>query len=232
MQKESYMPLQAVVIPQMPEMKKGKKHFTRSLEYDLIASLAFHKYATREGADFEQLLSIPLKDRIPGLIVEYGVKRMHQLIRNMLHEFCTSIQLPKSKKLTDTKTSVCSCDLMLAAQEDQLSLEDLIIFFEFARSGKYGSFKSMLTHFTIMEKLEMYRQQRYEKYVSLKEEKEKSQKAEGPSDRMSPDPTIVKDLFEKQGAKIVPFTRIKSLLVSCTLTIVSVSMNLPFTIHD
>ncbi|MFL5772890.1 MAG: hypothetical protein ACJ75F_07020 [Flavisolibacter sp.] len=208
MEKENYMPLQAVVIPQMPEMKKGKKHFTRSLEYDLIASLAFHKYATKEGADFEQLLAIPLKDRIPGLIIEYGVKRMHQLIRTMLHEFCSSIQLPKSKKLTETKTSVCSCDLMLAAQEDHLSLEDLIVFFEFSRSGNYGKFKSVLTHFSIMEKLETYRQQRYEKYISLKEQKETAQKSEGPADRVSPEPTSVKDLFEKQGAKIVPFKKI------------------------
>jgi len=208
MENETFFPLQAVVIPQLPEMKKGRKQYTRSLEYDLIASLAFHKYATREGADFEQLLGIPLKDRIPGLIMEYGVKRMHQLIRNMLHEFCISISLPKSKKLTDTKTSVCSCDIILAAQEDQLSLEDLIVFFEFTRAGKYGGFKQVLTHFSIMEKLEAYRQQRYEKYMSMKEQKESVHKGEGPTDRVSPEPTSVKDLFEKQGAKIVPFRRV------------------------
>jgi len=56
------------------------------------------------------------------------------LIRTVLNEFCHSIALPKSKKLTETKTSVVSCDLILVADEDQFSMEDLIV----SKVGRYA----------------------------------------------------------------------------------------------
>jgi len=151
----------------LDEAKKSKKRFVRSLEYEVIANLALKQYVKKDKADFELLLSIPLKERIPGLVSEYGLKRMHRLVKLILQEFCYSIALPKSKKLTETKTSVCACDLILAAEEDQLSLEDLIVFFELTKMGKYGKFKGMLTHYDIMQKLEQFRQQRYENYVQI-----------------------------------------------------------------
>jgi hypothetical protein len=185
-----------------------KKRFVRSLEYELIASLAFQQYAKNEEANFEGLLSILLKDRIPSLIQEYGLKRMHQLVKTILQEFCYTIPLPKSKKLTETRISVCACDLILAAGEDQLSIEDLIVFFELARNGNYGRFKGMVTHVGIMQKLGQFRQERYEAYVRIKELREAEQKAQGPTERISPEPTAIKQLFVASGAKIVPFKKI------------------------
>jgi hypothetical protein len=190
----------------LDDAKKSRKRFTRSLEYELIASLALQQYILEEGPNFQALLSIPLKDRIPGLIGEYGLKRMHRLVRTMLIEFCYSIKLPKSKKLTETKTSVVACDLILAADEDKLSMEDLIIFFELARNGRFGKFKSLLTHFAIMEKLEQYRQLRYEAYLRIKEQKEAEVRLLGPAERISPEPTAIKQLFE--DGKVVPFRKI------------------------
>jgi hypothetical protein len=188
------------------EAKKSRKRFTRSLEYELIASLALQQYATANGANFEALLSIPLSERIPALIGEYGLKRMHRLIKLVLDEFCVSVALPKSKKLTETKTSVVACDLILDADEDQLSIEDLIVFFELAKNGKYGKFKALLTHYSIMEKLEQFRQERYENYVRIKELKEAEVRLLGPTERISPEPTPIKKLFE--DGKVIPFRKI------------------------
>jgi hypothetical protein len=190
----------------LDEAKKSKKRFTRSLEYELIASLALQQYSTADGANFETLLSIPLSERIPGLINEYGLKRMHKLIKTVLNEFCYSIALPKSKKLTETKTAVVSCDLLLVAEEDQLSMEDLIVFFELARNGQYGKFKSLLTHYSIMEKLEQFREKRYATYVRIKEQKEAEVRLLGPTERISPEPTPIKQLFEE--GKVIPFKKI------------------------
>lgn len=190
----------------LDQAKKSKKRFTRSLEYELIASLAFQQYSTADGANFEALLSIPLSERIPGLIKEYGLKRMHRLIKTILNEFCYSIALPKSKKLTETKTSVVSCDLILVADEDQLSMEDLIVFFELAKNGNYGKFKSLLTHYSIMEKLEQFRQERYATYVRIKEQKEAEVRLLGPTERISPEPTPIKQFFEE--GKVIPFRKI------------------------
>ncbi|MFL5809122.1 MAG: hypothetical protein ACJ749_06335 [Flavisolibacter sp.] len=187
---------------------KTRKRQTRSLEYELIASLAYHQYTKDGQVDFESLLSIPLAERIPGLINESGLKRMHKLIITLLQQFCLSITLPKSKKLTETKISVCACDLILASEEDQLSIEDLILFFELAKNGRYGKFKTLLTHYSIMEKLEQYREDRYKAYLDIVKRKQSEYKSEGPVERISSEPTIIKNLFEK-GAKIVPFRGIR-----------------------
>jgi hypothetical protein len=186
--------------------RKSRKRFTRSLEYELIASLTVKQYAKEEGAKFEGLLSIPLTERIPGLVGEYGLKRMHRLIKTVLTEFCYSIALPKSKKLTETRTSVVACDLILAAEEDQLSMEDLIVFFELAKNGRYGKFKGLITHFAIMQKLELYRQERYEAYQKIIEQREAEVRLLGPAERISPEPTPIKQLFEE--AKVIPFKKI------------------------
>lgn len=186
--------------------KKISKRFTHSLEYELIASLALQRYSTANGANFEALLSIPVCERIPSLISEYGLKRMHRLIKLMLFEFCYSITLPKSKKLTETKTAVAACDLILVAEEDHLSLEDLIVFFELAKIDKYGKFKSLLTHYAVMEKLEQFRYERYETYDRIKERKEREVRLLGPTERISPGPTPIKKLFE--DGKVIPFKKI------------------------
>jgi hypothetical protein len=174
----------------------------------MIASLTLQNFQLEEGVDFDGLLSIPLKTRIPGLVEEYGNKRMHRMVTLILKEFCHSIKLPKSKKLTETKTSVCACDLMLAAYEDQLGLEDLIVFFERAKLGKYGPFKKMLTHYSIMEKLEQYRQERYKAFLLIRERQEAERKSEGPQERISPEPTAIKHLFELPQAKVIPMKKI------------------------
>lgn len=190
----------------LDEARKSRKRFTRSLEYELIASLTLQQYSKNYEANFEALLSIPLTERIPGLTNEYGLKRMHRLIKTILNEFCVSIALPKSKKLTETKTSVVACDLILASEEDQFSMEDLIVFFELSKIGKYGKFKSLLTHYAIMEKLEQYRQERYETFIKFKDQRQTEVRLLGPAERISPQPTPIKQLFEE--GKIVPFKKI------------------------
>ncbi|HEU4633817.1 MAG TPA: hypothetical protein VFS22_07530 [Flavisolibacter sp.] len=188
--------------------KKTGKRFVRSLEYELIANLALQQYVQQDKPLFELLLSIPLTERIPGLIREYGLKRMHKLIKLILQEFCYSVALPKSKKLTETRISACACDLILAAEEDQLSLEDLIVFFELAKKGAYGKFKGMLTHYSVMQMLEGFQQDRFNAYVEMKIRKEAEQKHLGPGDRTSPEPTAIRHLFEKNEESIVPMRKI------------------------
>src|SRR5215211_5317654 len=192
----------------LDEAKKSRKRFVRSLEYEVIANLALQQYVKDNNPEFALLLSIPLPERIPGLLGEYGLKRMHKLIKLLLQEFCYSIALPKSKKLTETKISVCACDLILVAEEDQLSIEDLIVFLELAKKGIYGKFKGMLTHFGIMQKLEVFRQQRYQTYISIKEQKEAEQKALGPTERISPEPTAIRHLFDRSADSIMPLKKI------------------------
>jgi len=192
----------------LEEARKSKKRFVRSLEYEVIANLALQQYVKKGKADFERLLSIPLKERIPGLLSDYGLKRMHRLLKLLLQEFCYGIALPKSKKLSETKIAACACDLILAAEEDQLSLEDLIVFFELAKTEKYGKFKGLVTHYSIMQKLEDFRQERFEAYLDIKQQKAAEQKALGPVERVSPEPTAIKHLFGSFNEGTAPVKKI------------------------
>ncbi len=190
-----------------PKKTTGKR-YVRSLEYEMLANLTLQQFVKEDAVEFESLLSIPLANRVPALAKEYGNKRMHKLIKLILQEFCASVPLPKSKKLTETKASVCACDLMIAAQEDQLALEDLIVFFERAKGGKYGSFKKLLTHYSIMEKLETYRNDRYAVYTRIRDEKEVYLKGYGPVDRTAAEPTPIGELMKK--ATVIDLTKRKS----------------------
>jgi hypothetical protein len=175
---------------------KPKKRFERSLEYEVLAQLTMQHFQYEGVIDFEKLLSIPPQNRVPGLIAEFGMKRMHTLITVMLKEFCHAIKLPKSKKLSETGNKACACDLIIAAEEDYLSLEDFVLFFEGAKEGRYGKFKNILTHFCIMEKLEMYRNDRYKIYQQLKEKKEGILKSIGPVNRTSDGPTSINTILK------------------------------------
>lgn len=141
----------------------------RSLEYELSASLVMQQYVKQGRPDFDRILSIPLADRIPGLTKEHGRQKTQQLIRLVLEQFCLAWKMPRSFSLTETGMDVCACDIHLAAEEDQLSMEELIIFFELAIKGKWGAFQGVLTHFGIVEKLEAYRKERLEAYMKLKD---------------------------------------------------------------
>jgi len=193
--------------PQAPVMSVPRKRFVRSLEYEIIANLAKNQYTNGEEVLFERLLSIPLTERVPGLINDYGLQRAHRLIKMLLQEFCYGIPLPKSAKLSDTKIAACACDLILASYEDQLSLEDLVVFLERAKEGKYGKFKGVVTHFGIMQKLEQYRNDRSETYYTLKEEQERKRKEENEIPRVGE----VRSIGEiMQQAEVIDMTKRKS----------------------
>ena len=196
------------IVGQEPELKAATgKRYVRSLEYEVIANLAMKQFVQDKVINFEGLLSIPLTERIPGLINDYGLKRAHRLIKLVLQEFCYAIPLPKSAKLSDTKIAACACDLILAAYEDQLSLEDLIVFFERAKEGAFGKFKGTLTHFSIMQKLEQYRIERSATYHKLKEEQEAQLKKMNVIPRIGDTKSIGEIL---QQAEVIPMTQRKS----------------------
>ena len=196
------------IVGQEPELKAATgKRYVRSLEYEVIANLAMKQFVQEKEINFEGLLSIPLTERIPGLINDYGLKRAHRLIKLVLQEFCYSIPLPKSAKLSDTKIAACACDLILAAYEDQLSLEDLIVFFERAKEGAWGKFRGTLTHFSIMQKLEQYRMERSATYHKLREEQEAQLKKMSVIPRIGETKSIGEIL---QQAEVIPMTQRKS----------------------
>ena len=181
--------------------KKAALKSTHSLEYDVIANLVLQQYEKDEEIRFDLLWSISATERIPALALEYGNKRMYQLIATLLREFCISIPLPKTKKLNDTRINVCACDLMVSALEEELSIEDFILFFERVKKSKYGPIKKFLTHQLIKEKWETYLTDRSKAFADLSEKKHTELKAMGPAERTCNEPKQIGELI-KQAAVI------------------------------
>ena len=179
------------------EAKRSTRQFSHSLEYEVIANLVLQQYEKDHEVRFDLLWNIAPEDRIPALSFEYGKQRMYQLIVKLLKEFCLSVFLPKTKKLNDTRIKVCSCDLMISAQEDELSIEDLIVFFERVKKGKYGPIKKYLTHQLIKEKLTEYLEERNKAFAKLSQEKHSELKALGPVERLCDEPKKIGELLKQ-----------------------------------
>jgi hypothetical protein len=187
--------------------KPGKitRQFTHSLEYEIIANLVLQQYEKDDNVRFDLLWDITPKDRIPALTEEYGKRRMYKLIATLLKEFCISIPLPKTKKLNDTRIDVYACDLMISAHEEELSMEDLILFFERAKAGKYGLIKKYLTHQIIKEKLDMYLEERRKAFFNFSQQKHSELKALGPIERICEEPKQIGEILKQ--ATIIEINR-------------------------
>lgn len=144
---------------------------------------------------FESLLSIPLKDRMVGLVTQYGKEKIHGLLIVMLTDFCNFYNV--IRPMSAIQIVDCAFELINTSIEDYLGIEDFTIFFQGAKNGKYGKIYDRLDQQIIFDMLEMYRQERHEKYMSVKEEKESNYKAAGDSFRLCDDMTELKDLFHQ-----------------------------------
>jgi hypothetical protein len=183
------------------EGKPARKRFSplniNALEYGIIANLVVQNYQQDGNVKYEALLSIPLSERLPGLIENYGKKTVHRLLVMILKEFNNKLSLPKAKKLTETKISIAACELMLTAYEDQLALEDVILFLQRAKAGLYGPIKNLVLPSVLFDKFEMYRQARHDVFIKLKEARDAEFKTLGAAPRSSNEPKAIGDLLQQ-----------------------------------
>jgi hypothetical protein len=208
--KEITMSIRSNIIEADPVLTKNErvrvgKNFTRSSEYEVIAKLVMQQYQHENIVRFDLLFAIPPTDRVPALTEEYGKIRMHQLMLTLLKEFCICIPLAKNKKLNDTRINVCACDLMLTALENDLTIEDFILFFERAKEGKYGAITKFLTHQLIKEKLKLYMDERDEALKKIAVQKTKELKVLGSLGRIEDEPRQIGEIM--RGAAIIDMNK-------------------------
>jgi hypothetical protein len=189
--------LRAVKAAQKAPRKRFSPLNINTLEYGIIANLVVQNYQEDGNVKYDALLSIPLAERIPGLIETYGKKTMHRLLVMILKEFNNKLLLSRAKKLTDTKLSMTACELMLESYEDQLSLEDIILFLQRAKAGLYGPIKNLVLPSVLFDKLEMYRQARHDVFIKMKEMQDAAFKKMGAVPRTSPEPAAIGDLLQQ-----------------------------------
>ena len=150
---------------------------------ELVKNL--EQYKERGLVKFESVLLIPVKDRLPGLVEQYGKEQIHGLLIILLTDFANSFNL--IRPMTADQIITCAFEMIETSYEDYLSMEDFTLFFQGAKSGKYGKVLDRMDQQTIFEMFEVYRQQRHEKYLRIKEEKESNYKSLGGGIRANED---------------------------------------------
>jgi hypothetical protein len=130
-------------------------------------------YTENNSPQFPALLSV--KERIPDLVKEIGIADMGKLLMAEIAKFinCYTIIRP----MNPDQIAQCAYAIISSSEEDYLSLQDLVLFFEGAKQGKYGRVLDHIDQHVIFEMLEVYRQSRHVAYLNLKDEKETQFKA-------------------------------------------------------
>lgn len=139
------------------------------------------QFKERGIVKFNQLFSLPSNDRIPGLIEKYSKIKIHALIVKILTDFQNSFNL--IRPMSEEQIVSCAFAIMESAHEDNLGMEDLVIFFEGAKMAKYGRILDRLDQQTIFELMEQYREARHGEYLRINQEKQSYFKSLGPMDR-------------------------------------------------
>lgn len=138
-------------------------------------------YTQGNNPKFDELLKV--KDRIPDLVKAAGPAHIGKLLMVELTKFVQSYTVVRP--MNEDQIAECSYALLSTSEEDYLSLQDLIIFFEGAKQGKYGRVLDHIDQHIIFEMLEQYRQQRHITSLRIKEEQNVSFKGFGNNNRTS-----------------------------------------------
>ncbi len=138
-------------------------------------------YSENNAPKYDFLLKIPVEDRLPELAKKIGVSEMGKILMAEITKFqnCYNVIRP----MNADQIAQCAYSIIQSAEEDFLSLEDLVLFFEGSKQGKYGKVYDRLDQQIIFEMLEVYRESRHRAYITIKEEKEAQYKATPVNDR-------------------------------------------------
>lgn len=154
------------------------------VENDFAGRLALVKhYSDSNRPNFNELLKI--KERLPDLVKSVGMADIGKILMSEVTKFvqCYTVVRPMSAD----QIASCAAALILSSEEDFLSLQDLVLFFEGAKQGKYGRVLDHIDQHVIFEMLDQYREIRHRQYLSIKEEKNVQLKVLGPNERSSDD---------------------------------------------
>lgn len=146
---------------------------------------------------FDKVLSISMHGRIPNLTHVYGYQAIHTIIAALLKKFNDSLNL--IRPMTDEQIFDCSEAMVMTTEEDQLSIEDYVLFFKGAKEGKYGKILDRLDQQTIFTMLEEYRQERHQQFVRIKQERETEFKSMGATERTNEPNPIAESMVQLGG---------------------------------
>jgi hypothetical protein len=171
----------------------------------LEVARSLEKYIEKGVVNFVNVLSIPITDRLPGLVKAYGDEKIHALMVVMLTDFANNFNV--IRPMSPVQIINCAFQMIITANEDQLGIEDFTIFFEGAKQGKYGKVYDRLDQQIIFEMMEHYRDERHKEFIHFKEEQHAQFKAMPVNERIVSD--AMKGESDKNRAAINEYLKQK-----------------------
>lgn len=146
-------------------------------------NMVLKNYKTDLGAiNFKEVLKIPSTDRIGGLVSAGGYQRICVMLSAGIQVAMESLNL--SRPLTAAQTIDLADAIIDTATEDNLSIEDVVLFLQKIVRGETGTLYSSMDVSKFMNSFESYRQERHENIVRYREEKHAQSKIMGREQRV------------------------------------------------
>lgn len=149
-------------------------------KFEIQKTLA--RYSGNGIMNFGLILSIPSTDRIKGLCIKLGDKYIHSIIGASLS---SALDVLSVKDISGELIFEISLRVIEESSEDNLSMEDFMIFLRGMIAGKFGKIYNRMDMPTFFELFENYRQQRHEALLEIKYEQHVQHKALPVNDRLA-----------------------------------------------
>jgi len=148
-------------------------------------------YRERGIVDHKRTLAIPFEQRIPELIKQPGGReRVSAVLASSILSAFSHIE--KAKMSADQIIELAE-GVIDSAHEDQLSIEDILLFLKDLLMGKFGKIREQIDMPGFFELLEKYRDKRYKTLESIRYEQHLNYKNSGSSSRSKANLTINRD---------------------------------------
>lgn len=129
--------------------------------------------------------NIPVKDRLPGLVRNYGIDKVSAVLCKAITRALQNFNLRVG--MNSDQVVELSLAIIDSANEDQLAFEDIMLFLDGMPKSKYGKVYDRMDMPTFFEMLEIYREQRHQAFIRQRDEEHAQLKGSGDSNRMSLD---------------------------------------------
>lgn len=138
-------------------------------------------YTEYNRPKFDELLKV--KERLPDIVKAAGASKIGELLMAEITKFVQAYTVVRP--MNNDQIAECAFALISTSDEDRLSLQDIIVFFDGAKQGKYGRVLDHIDQHVIFEMLEMYREERHRQFKNIEYEKSIHFKGMGDTNRTS-----------------------------------------------
>lgn len=128
---------------------------------------------------------VPVSERLPALAKMYGNDKIAAVLSKAITRSLNNFNLRVA--MTPEQIADLSYALIDEAEQDQLAIQDILLFLEGMVKNKYGKVYDRMDMPTFFDMLEKYREQRHLDFMNGKEEAHAQFKAMGDSNRTSQD---------------------------------------------